>query len=156
MAKFTVKTARPELIKMLARLYVSDNWETFESIGRRYNLSARMVSDLLFRGIAENILSDKVSDLVFHKVVHQRSTGVMQRTLRWEKAFEARDIYKLKEKEQEKEDKEREREQKREIILQEIELVKFQIANYVDIEYAPSLQELEDRLFHLETKLERL
>lgn len=156
MAKFTVKTARPELIKMLARLYVSDNWETFESISRRYNLSKRMVSDLLFRGIAENILSDKVSDLVFHKVVHQREVGVMQRTIRWEKAFDARDIYKLKERERERMEQEREREQKREIILQEIELVKFQISNYVDIDDVPSLQELEDRLFHLETELERL
>lgn len=153
MKKFTVKTASPEYIRKIANKYVSEDWITFDYLARLYDKGKNTISNLLYRGVAENILSDDIAEKVSNKVIHSYYIRNHNKMLRWEKADDERTIYKLKQKEQEQN---QEREQERKIILQEIELVKFQIAHHVDIEDAPTLDELKDRLFHLEAKLERL
>ncbi len=146
MKKFTVKNASPEYIRKLAKLYLAEPWITFEHLARDYDISSDSISKLLYRGIAENILSDSIADKVFNKVVYANEKGVKQRLLRWEKAFDERDNLKsLKKKKSLKQS-----------LIEQIALVKFQIENYVDIEDAPPLDELENRLFHLESKLKRL
>lgn len=146
MAKFTVKTASPEYIREIANRYLSEDWITFEHLARDYDISPDSISKLLYRGIAENILSDSIADKVFNKVVYANEKGVKQRLLRWEKAFDERDNLKSLKK----------KESLEKSLKEQIALVKFQIANHVDIEDAPSLDELENRLFHLESELERL
>lgn len=146
MKKFTVKTASPEYIRKIANNYLSEDWITFDYLARDSDISSDSISKLLYRGIAENILSDSIADKVFNKVVYANEKGVKQRLLRWEKAFDERDSLKsLKKKESLKQS-----------LIEQIALVKFQIGNYVDIEDAPPLDELENRLFNLEFKLERL
>ena len=79
-------------ICLLAKEYLSNPYITFEHVGAKHGISGRLVSNILWRGIAENILSTTVSEAVYAKVVNSSYKGKSTRSKRWEEAFDKREI----------------------------------------------------------------
>lgn len=92
----TVKKIHPEIIRYVAKIYLKP-FETLQSVAFRLNASTDMISNIMFRGIAENILSDDIAESVFYKIVYHTYPGQLQRRDRWEKAFDLRSVVKEKE-----------------------------------------------------------
>lgn len=90
MAQLTVKNADPIMIRRMASQYITYSHATLEGIAEVNHITAKMVSNLLYRGIADDILPDSVADMVFHKIVYCADKGQMQRRNRWEGAFALR------------------------------------------------------------------
>ena len=132
----------------LANHYLSSKYITFEELADDYNISARRISNLLFKGIAEVILSDSVAEAVANKVIYTKNRGIIQRRTKWEKAFEQRS-----------ENKRRMRTEKKEVVksisFSEIDALEHQIDVYDDYFYddegAPTKEELIKRLETLKT-----
>ena len=165
--RMCTKDYSPNFIRQLAVEYLEDSYVYFEDLAEKHYITAAMVSNLLFRGISECILSDKVSDLIFYKVVNIHEKGKYQRQLRWEKAFDARANFRCeqqKAKEQLEKDRlererlvaeaEKERQQK---IRAEIAQLENQLYSYDDYficeEGAPTKSELQDKLNALRFEL---
>lgn len=87
---FTSKSASKLLIRSIAQKYVHERYSTLASIGDQFKLTEKMVSDLLFRGIAEDLVSNDIADAIYDKIVHCKKNGRIQRRNRWEKAFDMR------------------------------------------------------------------
>lgn len=151
----TVKDYKKETIEDIAKAYLAYRWVTLNYLAEKYFLSERTISNLLYRGIAENILSEDVANDVFDKIVYANVKGVNQRLIRWEKAFDER--YALIEKEKEIALIRKKAYQKEEI-LDRIKLLKFQINNFSDSNFeeedAPSLTDLKEELQKLELKFD--
>lgn len=77
-------------IWLLAKEYLSSPYVTFECVGANHDLSGRMVSNILWRGIAENILSTTVAEAVYSKIIHSSYRGRTARANRWDEAFDKR------------------------------------------------------------------
>lgn len=83
--------ASHKTIWLLAKAYVTNPRSTFEQIGTDYGLTREMVSNILWRGISENILSSPVAEAIYAKVVKSFKTSSQQRCERWDEAFRKRE-----------------------------------------------------------------
>ena len=147
MGKMIVKKADPLFIKVLANDYLLSNRATLEDLAERYKLGTKTVSNLLFRGIAENILSDRTADDIYEKIVYVHEKGRKQRALRWEKAFDERNEIQLREKKRSQRSK----------IEAEIMVLEFQLATWEDNFFGEaemtSKEELQAQIKELKKKL---
>lgn len=91
MGKLTVKGASKEQVLKIVRQYVNYPTSTFEGIAQVWDTSAKTISNILFRSIAEDIVSNRTADAIYNKVVYSHEKGVFQRKERWEKAFDQRE-----------------------------------------------------------------
>jgi hypothetical protein len=78
-------------IRILAQSYISAPYVTFEQIGIRYNITSRRVSNAIWKGIAENILSTNVCDAIYYKIINGYYKCQKSRIEYWDKAFTKRD-----------------------------------------------------------------
>lgn len=132
-------------IWLMAKEYLSGSYVTFEDVGANHGISGRLVSNILWRGIAENILSTTVSEAIFAKVVNSSYRGKAIRSNRWEEAFDKRTI-------------EREKLTKRLAMLRElVKLLENRIANYdsyaASTEQPHTLDELNERLEKIQSAI---
>lgn len=141
----TVKGASSELIYSLAKDYTQNSWITFENLGWSYDITAKMVSAILYRGIAEDILSNNVAEKIYKKVVYASDKGITQRMTRWEKAFDERENLRYNKKLKKK-------------LSDEIQLVELQISTFDESssDEGPSIEELQNKLFNLNLKLSKI
>ena len=139
---FKVRTANEHLIHHVANLYLGNIHTTLEGVADKLNTSKRTVSNLLFRGIAENILSNKISDEIFNKVVYANEKGQYQRRLRWERAFELREDFIQRKKDELKSEQKKELDRINDLLKE----IAFQISSYdnyfYDEEGLPSKEDL--------------
>ena len=87
------KDLSPKIIRTFASNYLSEPYVTFEQIAVRYNISSKIVSNAIRRGIAENILSTTISDAIYAKIVHSDYRCMKVRAERWDKAFAEREKF---------------------------------------------------------------
>ena len=81
------KDASPDFIRRIADYYIC-NYTTLDRVAKEFNLSnGRSVSELLYRGVAENILDEITSSKIYHKVVFAKFQGQYQRKVRWDEAM---------------------------------------------------------------------
>ena len=144
-----IKDASNSLIIRVARYYISDDYITLEKTAREFGLSnGTFVSNLLFRGVAEDIIDDRTTKYVIEKIVYRKDIGIHQRELRWKvEAMALRNEAKARKLQEENKEKELLEECSKEA---EIELLKFQIETYDDYFFdeddAPTKEELIARL----------
>lgn len=141
----TVKNASSEFISSLAKEYLENDFVTFEKLAKFYDLSPKTISALLYKGIAEDILSNNVSERIYQKVVYSSDKGINQRKLRWEKAFDARDMLKYNQKMKKK-------------LTDEINFIEFQISTFDETvsDDEVSIEQLQNKLFKLNLKLSQI
>jgi len=89
--KLTVKTADERIIRKIAHEYLSGSYVTLRNLGIKYQTTATTISNILWRGVAENIIDSKVANYIYTKVVDKPSIGWYQRKLRWDEAFAKRE-----------------------------------------------------------------
>lgn len=89
--KLMVKNIDDKTIKKLAHEYLSGYYVSLKNLATKYRTTATTISNILWRGIAENIIDSKVADYIYRKVVDKPSIGWYQRKLRWDEAFEKRE-----------------------------------------------------------------
>lgn len=77
-------------IVQLARDFLSTPSVTFTDVGDCYQLSNRMVANILYHGIAENILSTNTAEAVYSKIIKKYHRGHNLTPSRWDEAFEKR------------------------------------------------------------------
>ena len=139
-----VKNVDERTIRRIASEYLSGSYVSLKTIATKYRTTGTTISNILWRGIAENIIDTRVAKCIYNKVVDKPSIGWYQRKLRWDEAFDRRDEY----------IKEQEREEKIQNELLNLEALKeyyeHAIAGYDDYftsDYdGPSLEELQDKL----------
>ena len=132
-------------IWLMAKEYLSGSYVTFEHVGANHGISGRLVSNILWRGIAENILSTTDSEAIYAKVVNSSYRGKAIRSNRWEEAFDKRTI-------------EREKLTKRLAMLRDlVKLLESRIANYdayvASTAQPQSLEELNERLEKIQSAI---
>ena len=86
-----VKDVDCKTIKLFAKLYTSNPRYTMEQISIDYGCSRDTVSNILWRGIAENILPNSLADAIYSKVMRSFKANKKQRINRWDAAFEQRE-----------------------------------------------------------------
>lgn len=79
-----------KLIWLFAKEYLSSSYVSFECVGAHHGISGRMVANILWRGIAENILSTAISEAIYSKVIHSSYRGHKHQANRWDNAFDER------------------------------------------------------------------
>lgn len=90
MQNFKIKNVSKAFIRKLANCYTADISFTFQMLGNHFNITPKAVSNLLYRGIAEDIIPDTQAEVIYHKVVHCTRKCQNQRIKRWERAFDER------------------------------------------------------------------
>lgn len=95
-----VKNVDDRTIRRMASEYLSGSYVSLKTIATKYRTTGTTISNILWRGIAENIIDLRVAKCIYTKVVDKPSIGWYQRKLRWDEAFDKRDEY-IKEKERE-------------------------------------------------------
>jgi hypothetical protein len=86
-----LREVEPKTIRKLAKIYVTVPNASFQSIGKMYGLSERMISNILWRGIAENIVPTNIADAIYSKVIKAFKANEKQCMARWDEAFEKRE-----------------------------------------------------------------
>lgn len=74
----------------VAATFVGSSSITFENVGACYDMSNKMVSNLLYRGIAENIYPSILAEAIYAKIMKVNKRGYRYSYSRWDKAFEER------------------------------------------------------------------
>ncbi len=152
--KLVVKDVDERQIKRLAHEYLSGYYVTLKNLGTKYQTTGTTISNILWRGIAENIIDLKVARCVYNKVVDKPSKGWYQRKLRWDEAFARRENFI---REQERRFK---KEQELETLYSLKEYYESAIAGYgnffIDNDEGPSLEELEAKLDEVIKKIDYL
>lgn len=77
-------------IFLVARNFITTPNASFEDIGVCCNMSNRMVSKLLYRGIAENIYSSTLAEAIYAKIMRVNKRGYRHSYSKWDKAFDER------------------------------------------------------------------
>ncbi len=90
------KDADRRMVWLMAKEYLSGPYVTFECVGANHEVSGRLVSNILWRGIAENILSTTVAEAIYAKVINSSYRGKAARANRWEEAFDKRILTRAK------------------------------------------------------------
>ena len=88
MSKKLKEYSREEIFA-ISRRYAK-NYVSLEGVAYEFDITPTMCSNIMYRGIAEDILSNSVSDEIFNKIVYSSQIGVYQRRNRWEAAFDER------------------------------------------------------------------
>lgn len=125
-------------IWVMAKEYLSSPYVTFECVGSYHDISGRMVSNVLWRGIAENILSTTVAEALYAKIINSSYRGRAARSNRWDEAFVKRE-------------ETRERITKKLAVFRELEKVlAYRVENYSEYvashENPLSLEEINEKL----------
>ena len=138
----------------MASEYLSGSYVSLKTIATKYRTTATTSSNILWRGIAENIIDTRVAKCIYNKVVDKPSIGWYQRKMRWDEAFDRRDEFF--------------REQEREAKIQEEllnlgalkEYYEHALASYdnyfTNEDEGPSKEELQDKLNEVIGKIEAL
>lgn len=79
-----------QTILLVARAFVENPEANFERVGACFNMSTRMASNLIYRGIAENILSNDLSHAIYDKILVINKRGYRYTYSRWDEAFDKR------------------------------------------------------------------
>lgn len=85
-----VKNVDEKTIRRLAQEYVNGSYVSFQRLGEKYGMTPKIISNILWRGVAENIIDSLTANRLYIKVVARPSKGWYQRTLRWDEAFDKR------------------------------------------------------------------
>ena len=149
-----VKNVDERTIRRMASEYLSGSYVSLKTIATKYRTTATTISNILWRGIAEDIIDYRVAKSIYNKVVDKPSIGWYQRKMRWDEAFDRREEF----------IKEKEREAKIQEELLNLEALKeyyeHAIASYDNyfIEEAggPSLEELQSKLEEVKRKIQYL
>ena len=149
-----VKNVDERTIRRMASEYLSGSYVSLKTIATKYRTTGTTISNILWRGIAENIIDTRVSKCIYNKVVDKPSIGWYQRKLRWDEAFERREEF----------IKHQEREAKIANELMNLEALKeyyeHAIASYdnsfIEGNEVPSLKELQDKLDKVLEKIQML
>ena len=149
-----VKNVDDKTIRRMASEYLSGYYVTLKTIATKYRTTTTTVSNILWRGIAEDIIDHRVSKSIYNKIVDKPSIGWYQRKMRWDEAFDRRNEF----------IKEKEREAKIQEELLNLEALKeyyeHAIASYdnyfVQESDGPSLEELQDKLDEVIRKIQQL
>ena len=88
--KLTVNNVDEKTIRRLAHEYLSGYYVTLKSLATKYKTSPTTISNILWRGIAEDIIDQRVANCIYNKIVDKPSIGWYQRKLRWDEAFAKR------------------------------------------------------------------
>ncbi|MBQ8043900.1 MAG: hypothetical protein IJ272_07125 [Clostridia bacterium] len=130
MALYIAKVSN-ELIRRIAQEYLR-NFATMEKIAKNHNTSPGTISNILFKGVAENILDDITAEAVANKAMNNTDNVVRTRK-RWEKALKLRELPVL--------------EAEVQAMNNKLEQLKFQFENYddyfIDEDEAPSKRRLK-------------
>lgn len=149
-----VKNVDERTIRRMASEYLSGSYVSLKTIATKYRTTATTISNILWRGVAENIIDTRVAKCIYNKIVDKPSIGWYQRKMRWDEAFDRRDEF----------IKEQEREAKVQEELLNLEALKeyyeHAIASYdnyfIEENDAPSLEELQYKLDEVIRKIEAL
>ena len=79
-----------QTILLVARAFAENPEANFETVGTCFNMSTRMASNLIYRGIAENILSHDLSHAIYDKILVINKRGYRFTYSRWDEAFNKR------------------------------------------------------------------
>lgn len=156
MARVYVKNLSEATIIGVARTYLKKA-ATMESVGEEFHFTPNMISKILYRGVAEDILTDALANDVIYKIVHAKEIGQFQRQQRWNQALAERQA--LREaKANEALKSYQESFKLEELEAKEQELI-YKIESYADFALdpdAPSLAELEEQLTKVQDKIQEL
>ena len=149
-----VKNVDERTIRRMASEYLSGSYVSLKSIATKYRTTATTISNILWRGIAENIIDTRVAKYIYNKVVDKPSIGWYQRKMRWDEAFDRREEF----------IREQEREAKIQDELLNLEALKeyyeHALASYdnyfTNEDDGPSKEELQDKLDAVIRKIESL
>ena len=94
--KVCVKDIPIEIKQKIAFVYVGCKYSTFDSIGKMFGFTDRMISNILYDVIVNDYVGDVIADRIIDKVIHCNPKGKHMRLLRWEGALELRDKNRLK------------------------------------------------------------
>ncbi len=149
-----VKNVDERTIRRMASEYLSGSYVSLKSIATKYRTTATTISNILWRGIAENIIDTRVAKCIYNKVVDKPSIGWYQRKMRWDEAFDRREEF----------IREQEREAKIQEELLNLEALKeyyeHALASYdsyfTNEDEGPSKEELQDKLDVVIRKIESL
>ncbi len=83
-----VARVSPEFISKLAREYLED-YVTMHKLAKKYSSSAGTISDILFRGVVEQVL-DEITAVAVATKVCESTENVRQTQARWKKALDLR------------------------------------------------------------------
>lgn len=89
--KFTVKNVDYATIRRLANEYTKDSYVSLKKLSERYGTTPTTISNILWRGIAENIIDKRTAEKIYTKIIDKPSIGWYQRKLRWDEAFQKRE-----------------------------------------------------------------
>lgn len=84
------------IVYIIAKRYTQDRHATQESVGIVYDIDKSTVSNILRRGIAEDIIDDDTAELVFSRVVTAFRVCPKYVIRAYEEAFDKRHVTKLK------------------------------------------------------------
>lgn len=149
-----VKNVDERTIRRMASEYLSGSYVSLKTIATKYRTTATTISNILWRGIAEDIIDTRVAKCIYNKVVDKPSIGWYQRKMRWDEAFDRRDEF----------IREQEREAKIQEELLNLEALKeyyeHALASYdsyfTNEDEGPSKEELQDKLDEVIRKIEAL
>ena len=156
MARKFVKDLSNQEIISIARSYVARN-ATLYSVAQEFSISSNMVSNAMYRGVAEDILTDALTNDVIYKIVHAKEIGQFQRQQRWNQALTERETFR-EAKANEALKSYQESFKLEELEAKEQELI-YKIESYADFALdpdAPSLAELEEELTKVQDKIQEL
>lgn len=152
--RFTVKNVDSSTIRHLAREYLSSTYISLKSLGAKYGTTASTISNILWRGIAENIIDSVHAERICTKIIDKPSIGWYQRKLRWDEAFRERNNL-IRKVEQDNKDNQRISE-----LISLKEYYENAIASYdsyfIDEDEAPTLDSLKAKLEEVKRKIEQL
>lgn len=153
-----VKTIDEKTIKRLADEYLSDICVTINFLASKYRSTSATISNILWRGIAENIIEENAALSIYDKIVHKPAIGWYKRKLRWDEAF--RERRKVIKKQAEELKKDLERQQELDCLYSLRDYYESAIASYdsyfIEEENAPSLDSLKSKLDEVNEKLKNL
>lgn len=152
--KLMVKDVDEKTIKKIAHEYLSANYVTLKTLGTKYRTTPTTISNILWRGIAENIIDQRVAKCIYNKIVDKPSIGWYQRKLRWDEAFQKREEI----------TKKLERDYEIQLELDALNSLKEHYENtissydsyFFEEDDAPSLEELKDKLDQVNRKIRAL
>lgn len=89
--KVTTKGLSFLFVRVVANTYLEHSYMTLEDLASRFGITPRMASDILYRGIAEDILAESIAEQVYYRMIHSNRQDIQRRTARWDAAFEERE-----------------------------------------------------------------
>lgn len=159
MARKFVKDLSNQEIIGIARSYVARN-ATLSSVAQEFSISSNMVSNAMYRGVAEDILTDALTNDVIYKIVHVKEVGQFQRQQRWNQALVERQALREAKANEALSVPEEVNQNLLEVYKESEQELIHQISTYDDNlsldPDAPSKEELESKLRRIQDKIQEL